>query len=355
MGYFCAIMLLTLLTVVTGSTALLCLCIFVLFLPGVSLLAGVYVRKSISGRIDLPATASKETAISGILTLNHKSWLPAPGLCCFLSIKNELTGETSMLELPMALGANGTDSREFLLESAHCGGLYVHLCKVRLMDYFGLFSIKVPIRVSSRMTVLPELLPSEVALSSSAADFADDAAARRGDDRTEIFQLREYQSGDDIRQIHWKLSSKVDSLLLKEPGESISNSLLVLWDKRHPCTPNKMDAMAEVAASVCHGLSQSGVMFDLCWTEGEELELRQIHDGDALLQSIPELVKRAGTPACATPAFEAYSRVIYIAASLPEGEQSEKVTFLLCADEDAPRCICFSPQDHGRVLERLEL
>ena len=33
-----------------------------------------------------------------------------------------------------------------------------------------------------------------------------------------LYQLREYRPGDDVRQIHWKLSSKLDELVWKEPS-----------------------------------------------------------------------------------------------------------------------------------------
>lgn len=41
---------------------------------------------------------------------------------------------------------------------------------------------------------------------------------RRGSDLTEPFRLREYAPGDSLRQIHWKLSSKLDRLVIREPG-----------------------------------------------------------------------------------------------------------------------------------------
>ena len=92
--------------------------------------------------------------------------------------------------------------------------------------------------------------------------YADDGASnRRGEDRSEVYQLREYRPGDDIRQIHWKLSSKLDELILKEASQPESRSLLVFWDKRTGGNPQQMDALAEVVSSAGMALLQSGVPY----------------------------------------------------------------------------------------------
>lgn len=37
-----------------------------------------------------------------------------------------------------------------------------------------------------------------------------------GDDPGETYDIREYRSGDSIRQIHWKLSGKLDDIMIRE-------------------------------------------------------------------------------------------------------------------------------------------
>ena len=39
---------------------------------------------------------------------------------------------------------------------------------------------------------------------------------KKGDDPSEIFDIREYADGDKIQRIHWKLSSKTGDLMVKE-------------------------------------------------------------------------------------------------------------------------------------------
>lgn len=355
--YIFAVLLLMALCLAVGNQLVWGVTAFLLLLPLVSLIANLYVRKKIQARILLSTTAAKGTACVGSILLENKAWLPAAKLYCKVGIINDLTREENMLELISGLGPGKENRRDFLLESACCGRVYAHVKSVRLLDYFGLFGLRVPVKTSARITILPELFSCEVVPSPVSAVSDDSTVSQRGEDRTEVFQLREYQSGDDIRQIHWKLSSKLDTLILREPSQSVSRSLLVFWDKRGECTPEKMDAMAEAAASICQALCDRGTSFDLCWTEKDDLELRQIRDGDTLLQTIPALVTQAGTAECPEPNLEEYGRVVYITSRIPDSDTNEKITYLICMDGECEdgKGVVFSSDNYRERLERLEL
>lgn len=62
-------------------------------------------------------------------------------------------------------------------------------------------------KADARLTILPDLYPMDADMTARPAYADDGASNRRGEDRSEVYQLREYRPGDDIRQIHWKLSS----------------------------------------------------------------------------------------------------------------------------------------------------
>ena len=72
---------------------------------------------------------------------------------------------------------------------------------------------------------------------------------KKGSDYSETFQLREYVPGDSIKQIHWKLSEKLDKLVVREASLPVQKSTLVFWDKyaENGFSPEEADAMAEVA------------------------------------------------------------------------------------------------------------
>ncbi len=49
-----------------------------------------------------------------------------------------------------------------------------------------------------------------------------------GDDPGETYDIREYQPGDSIRQIHWKLSGKLDDIMIREKSFPVDDTVLIL-------------------------------------------------------------------------------------------------------------------------------
>lgn len=346
------------LLVKTASPWLLIGILTQLLLPAVSWCSNFYVRKHLQIQLQIPTTTSKNLAVSVDVTLRNNSILPILKAYCSVTLLNDLTGETETVTLPMSVGAREKGSHAFLLESAYCGRLCVSVESVVLMDCFGILPLKAPVKATGRITVLPEMFSVETLLRPYFYDSDDGSVQKKGDDRSEIYQLREYQRGDDVRQIHWKLSGKLDQLIYKEASAPQNRSMLVFWDKRIPGTPAQMDALAESVASVCHGLLQSGMPFHLCWTERDELQISDITDEDALLQAIPALVKNTGTEVCRLPDMESYGRIIcFTSYPLEQAENDERIYTVLCADGEADRpgtCV-ITPENYFEVLQRMEI
>ena len=48
-----------------------------------------------------------------------------------------------------------------------------------------------------------------------------------GDDPSQIFEIRDYRPGDKMQKIHWKLSAKSDSLIVKEYSEPVGFAIVI--------------------------------------------------------------------------------------------------------------------------------
>lgn len=338
---------------VSGSAGMLALGLALVIPVPVSLAVCAYVRKDIRCRLQLPTTASKGQPWGGSLILENSAVLPAGKLEILLRMVNDLTGEENQLEFSGALGPGEQGQWDFQMESRHCGRVYMEVKSARIMDVFGIFSLNVPVKAGARVTILPDLYPCDAAVNEAFSRSDEGTASRKGEDRTEVFQLREYRYGDDIRQIHWKLSAKTDEMILREGSSPIDRELLVFWDKGKESTPAGMDAMAEVTASVCQALCEGGSRFNLAWTEAEEARIRQIGSMEQLLQAIPELVSCGRTQVGRGPDMTGYSRCIRVSQSEEAGGDLELVSMDPTGEIWVK--ILFSPDNYKKKLERLEL
>ena len=103
------------------------------------------------------------------------------------------------------------------------------------------------------------------------ADSERYSQTRPGSDPSETFAIREYVPGDPIRQIHWKLSQKADTLMLRQLGLPIVNQTLLVFrnarTERESASPDAADAMAEVFLSISRALANDGLAHTAAFLE----------------------------------------------------------------------------------------
>lgn len=104
---------------------------------------------------------------------------------------------------------------------------------------------------------------------------------RKGNDPSEMFDLREYVTGDDVRSIHWKLSGKTDTLILRQASAPSLYNIVLLMDfgieKNGEPTPlEELNAAAAVAAAVGTQLVQQHITFSAAVPTRNGLEIYEV-------------------------------------------------------------------------------
>ena len=83
---------------------------------------------------------------------------------------------------------------------------------------------------------------------------------RLGDDPGETYDIRSYMPGDNIRQIHWKLTGKLDDVMIREKSYPVDDTVLLLAESfQKDRNPLRAEAAAEVfaAAFICIDINAS--------------------------------------------------------------------------------------------------
>lgn len=359
---------------VTGSVIAVCILCCVLALPILSWALNFLVVQRLSLELVLPNSCVKDTAVEGHIKVNNPTLLPLSRVICVLTAENGLTGERENLQVPVCVPPHSKGEESFSLTSRYCGYVNVRCERFLVTDLFGLFPLPRHCDMEKGMTVLPLTFMQELLLSvtADAPEESDSYAPdQRGNDRTETFQLRDYVPGDELRQIHWKLSGKLDRLIVRDASLPLSRSLLIFWDKWPGKTPTsaEYDALAEVTATLCQSVCKLGIPYLLGWSEPDERSCvtEDVLNDDALLSVLPRMIKKGGIDETSgierllhgdTPHF---TRLIYLANAVPESlhELEGQAEVLLCgsAEENGGKLktFCFSPDNYTEAMAFLKL
>lgn len=210
------------------------------------------------------------------LSLKVKSRLPlASGrIRVTLTVRNTLTGEARKERLAFTAGRTGL-TVTYQLSSASCGQVLCRLSKGRIYDYMGLFLLPLRLTKAARCEVLfyPAVYRTDLTVVQIPVPDGDgDAYSQKkpGNDPSEIFAFREYREGDKLSRIHWKLSQKAGTPLVKELGLPIADHIFFLLDLNG--TGMEADALLDAFATLSAFLSESEIAYRVGFWSGNAPE-----------------------------------------------------------------------------------
>lgn len=184
-------------------------------LPPVSLLLSRQAVRSSKAVFSLPQALTRGEDARFQIQIDCKG--PKPEWRAKVRLRHSFSGETKRLK-------NGAP-----LPTGHCGILHLTVRGIYLYDYLGLFRFRLAHPKQVRIPVRPEpIAPKEVP--ELGAKTHTRWQPRRGGGFSENHDLRLYRPGDNLQQIHWKLSAKTGNLILREPLEPLHSRLLLRLD-----------------------------------------------------------------------------------------------------------------------------
>lgn len=186
----------------------------VVFLPWLSLLMSIAAMLGL--KMGLEVATKLPMGSTEQMTVTVSSKLPMPPCSSKIRITKPMTGERWTLK------ANAN------LPTDHCGKLRLELHKPGVCDYLGLFRFKRR-KVGQTVYVLPKPVSMKIP-----PDLAKHLQPRwrpkQGGGYAENYEIRQYNPGDNLNKIHWKLSAKVDELMLREPMTPERGLMLLTMD-----------------------------------------------------------------------------------------------------------------------------
>ncbi|MBD5469723.1 MAG: DUF58 domain-containing protein [Lachnospiraceae bacterium] len=164
-----------------------------------------------------------------VFSIINSSWFCALRGTWLLTIGNSFYQTFDSQKLLLSVPPHGKKHYKMTVTLTNLGRIVFACNDFFITDFLGIFAIHTGCTIENRLFVLPksdgssqEEIPD---VYSGVAELSE--SQRKGNDYSEVSDIRTYQPGDRPRDIHWKLSARQPELMVKE-RVSLSGSEHVL-------------------------------------------------------------------------------------------------------------------------------
>ena len=169
--------------------------------------------------------------------ITNRSFLPVSLIKLTLSYQNQLEGLKKEEKMIAIVDSLCEQKHTFTMVSDYCGILQFSLKNIKLYDFLGLWCVRKKVKEELAVTVLPNLhvIEEAIVLDNPSVLIESElfSSTQSGDDVSEIFGIKDYEYGDKMNRIHWKLSLKEDKLMVKQYGLPINCSVAIFFDTHY--------------------------------------------------------------------------------------------------------------------------
>lgn len=178
-----------------------------------------------------------------------------------VTVKNNLSGEKSTKWL-----SGGSD---FLYSVNLCGNYEFELVRIKLYDFSRLFYVTKRVKKYANVEVMPQIDEIPVRITDRVRNFFGDSDIyddlRPGYDPSELFDVREFQNGDRLQSVHWKLSARTDELMVKENSLPKACAVAIVADLRGIKKGRQADAFMKLLVSLSFSLMDQKCPHYVAW------------------------------------------------------------------------------------------
>lgn len=187
--------------------------------------------------------------------LNAKAMIPVPGMTVRISWK--LPGEKEQktrlrlhgLKCSSVRGNRGVSLK---FAASHCGRVQIELNRAVIYDYLGLFSMPVKRDQGVEICIMPVITPIPAgAFATSVGNPWERAGEKEGD-----LLIREFQPGDSLHRIYWKLVAKDGELQVKDAEKSGVLTLYLAFSDSFRTQAQEWDRYLDRACSLLYFLME---------------------------------------------------------------------------------------------------
>ena len=235
---------------------------------------------------------------SVLLQIRNKSFIPLVRSKIIVQVQYGQDKKKRKFKIKAYCGANSTENCEFSIDCTNCEVVSMKIKKFYVYDFLNLFCLYRKPNSKSSILVLPKLLDDfliqKIGYKINNDENIQFSDKKPGDDVTEIFAIRDYVSGDKIRNIHWKLSSKKDKLMVKEYSLPLLENDIIMLDVFEYTKTNKenRNEMFQLLYGLICEFLKRGWGIKVCYIKNgiHICEINNMQDVFQLMEQVYEII-----------------------------------------------------------------
>ncbi len=325
------------------SYFLLMLMVAYICFPFFSIAVMYYVRGKLEFRLESPASIERGNPAGLTLHIKNTSPFPIARAMITLNLQNLFYDQPDDYTFVCGIPAGKESTISLPVNCEYSGAHTFSLKEVRIWDYTGMGDLAISAEADTSTIALPCVLEEEFTTEAIGGAGLTELVEQetKGNDSSTVIDTRDYQPGDKLQRIHWKLSTKLDKLLVKEYGSISSNDVFVLIElyknlegapdlETESIAHKRFDRIFDVYITLMEHLLSEKRPFFLNWFSPSTGELKQEEitskdDGVTVLnQLFYETVSTDPNDALSLckKTMDEYGDIIYICPAYPECENN---------------------------------
>lgn len=201
---------------------------------------------------------------------DNKLYIPSVGCKVTFDLSNDFYEKVKTITVDIPVKGYGENKITVPLTSGESGYITAGNPRIIIEEMFGILSTKGSYDVSEKYMVMPSMVDvGEVDDIISVSDDSEELLTEKGEDTSEIADIREYIPGDRMQRIHWKLTMKTEEMMVKEYAKNYDIQFCVVLDFAYGPDDNNIDELLDDTYSLLEMLSNDNEQFVFCHINSE--------------------------------------------------------------------------------------
>ena len=329
----CSIVLFFVLAAVTGEWLLVIIIPVVSGLFLLEVICNQIICKKINIETNVRNTTGKMNQLELVIRVENCSILPIAYAVINLEVYNRSFHISTQKILKFSVGGKSVETYEYEIESDFCGQIDILIRKICVFDHWGISYRTVCKNIEHESCLYPKYYFVNSVEQIMRINYEKERffAHVRNRNLSDLLQYREYQKGDNLKHINWKLSNRLQEYYIREFDTPTDNQILLTLDLSNTNKDEK-NYILSVFFSICMTYAQKNIIFHILWnnTKNKKMILKEIETKDLLFQEVKQILQDLNDTQESVVSYilkseliTKYAKILYITGGLRENERRD--------------------------------